>query len=134
MRTDDWLWEEGQKRAKQSTRWLLPLVAAFSLAIIAIPMSYYLRGEWGTGLPLSGLISSAAGAIILAVGAIPKEETAYWMSTTRLDGNPDLFASLLANRKVAKVGIAFVLTGFLFQLADMALSEFIRSLQSAGCL
>lgn len=120
MVKQDWLWQEGQSRAKRSTRWLMPFALVMGLCITPCIVYYCLGNRWGIGFSLGGLAFSAVGVIILVLGALPKEETAYMMSTTRLNGNPDLLAGILANRRVAKVGIWFVLIGFLLQLAELA--------------
>ena len=125
MAKQDWLWQEGHTRAKRSTKRLIPFTVVMLVGIGWAIAYFCLDNRWSTGLSLGGLAFSAVGVIILVFGALPSENTAYMMSTTRLNGNPDLLAALLVNRRVAWTGIWFVLLGFLLQLAELALRTVI---------
>jgi len=114
---DSSLWQEGQQRAKKLTKPLMPL-AYFIILIVFLGMlfgSLCLNINWTTALLGGGLIFNIAGALYLVFGAIPTNETAYNMSTTRYNGNPDLLAAILANRRAARIGILFIAAGFAIQ-------------------
>lgn len=124
MKKEDWkdssLWQEGQRLAKEQTKccrrlfWVIILIAILSI----VPASLWLNVNLTTASLGLGLLFNFVGALYLLARVIPTEETAHRMSTTRWDGNPDLLAAMLANTKVALLGLVFIALGFVLQFGS----------------
>ena len=68
-----------------------------------------------------GIIFSTAGALIIALGALPSERTILNMGCTYCGGNKYLVAELRKNKILAQRGIYLIILGHLFFSTDLAL-------------
>jgi len=75
----------------------------------------------GLGMLLGGLLFTTMGASVLALGAMPSQETILDMGGTYWNGNKYLVAELRKNRLLAQRGIYFIFIGYLFFTTEMAL-------------
>lgn len=91
---------------------LLGLLCAFAIAFVV--WLQFNKG-WQITLQASGLASTFLGAAFLAIGALPSKKTVIEVSKTKYDFNKDLLDTLLLNRLAAKIGIVFIILGYIFQ-------------------
>jgi len=99
---------------------------------IFILISYLVYGYWVrpsishfTSAVIGAQFYSLYGALLLSLGAIAKPYTLALMSMTRVGYNTDLFTELMKSRFIARIGIGFVVFGFLVNGIVMVLNEII---------
>jgi len=125
MKKEDWkenpLWQEGQRRAKKRMKCQACLAGGIGFIILLgiVLTSLLFNINPTTAVLGGGLICNIFGAAYLVTSAIPTNQTAYNMSTTRYNGNTDLLAAILANKQAAKIGLVFIFVGFLVQVGRL---------------
>lgn len=113
---------ETDPEVKKYSRKVFKLLLVFCILIAIIVAGA--RAIWdnvGLSMLLGGLSFSTMGALILALGAMPKEKTILDMGGTYYDGNKYLVAELRKNRVLAQWGIYLILIGYLFLSVHIAI-------------
>jgi hypothetical protein len=123
-KTYAWLLNETKPELGRHRRRVVIGSILASLAILCFIKCYWLTPTLtdSTRLVIGGQFYALFGALLLAIGAISRPSTLGLMSMTRLNGNPKLFAELMKSRFSARVGIGFVVGGFLMQGLVMIIS------------
>lgn len=112
-------------------QWMVVIISALIFILIVTAI----RSWWvsptvtpSTSLLLGGQLYALYGGLLLAVGAFSSPSTLALLSMTYTSGNPRLFASLMKARFAARVGVWFVVGGFLIQGATMLVFETLSQL------
>lgn len=111
-----WMVNETSSELKKHKNKVVLISIGISIVIFSLIMSYWTKSTTvthTTSLLIGAQLYSFYGALLLAIGAISSPPTLGLMSMTRLNGNPKLFSALMKSRFSARVGIGFVIAGFL---------------------
>ena len=113
---------ETDPEVKKYSRKAFKLVLVFCILIaIIVAGAGAIWDNVGLSMLLGGLSFSTMGALILALGAMPKEKTILDMGSTYYDGNKYLVAELRKNRVLAQWGIYLILIGSFLLYAELAI-------------
>jgi len=70
-----------------------------------------------------GLSLNLIGSILLSKTVIKSDNEISCFSATLWDGNPEVVRSLKKDRKIGKVGLSFLISGFAIQLIYVLITE-----------
>ena len=72
---------------------------------------------------VSGLLLNLIGSILLSRTVIKSDAEISYFSATLWDGNPLVVRSLKKDRKIGKIGLSFLISGFAIQLIYVLITE-----------
>lgn len=123
----DSLIKETKPRLNKYKQVVVIVSIAVFMIIAYLVYSYWMRPSVAhfTSIVIGAQFYSLYGALLLSLGAIAKPYTLALMSMTITGCNADLFTALMKSRFTARIGISFVVFGFLVSGIVMLLNEII---------